>query len=167
MMIDPANLRRAFGQFATGVTIVTALDAEGAPVGVTASSFNTVSLQPALVLWSIARSAYSFAAFASAPHFAVHVLDASQRRLSDRFARASSDKFAGLSMRKGEGGVPLLETISTVFECETAHRYDGGDHLILVGKVLNLRLPEAPGEPLLFHRGRYAAVEAAEDVLNG
>lgn len=165
-MIDQAHLRRAFGQFATGVTIVTTLDAEGAPVGVTASSFNTVSVQPPLVLWSIARSAYSYAAFAGARHFAVHVLEASQRNLSDRFARASSDKFAGLHIRKGEGGLPLLDAVSTVFECETAHRYAGGDHLILVGKVLKLRLPEDAGPPLLFHRGRYAAVEAGEGVAN-
>lgn len=164
-MIEPANLRRAFGQFATGVTIVTALDTEGEPVGVTASSFNTVSLQPPLVLWSIARSAYSFDAFAAAGHFAVHVLDASQRTLSDRFARASSDKFADLRIGKGEGDVPLLETVATVFECEIAHRYDGGDHLILVGKVLNLRLPADSAEPLLFHRGRYAEIEAAEGVV--
>lgn len=165
-MIEPVHLRRAFGQFATGVTIVTTLDAEGKPVGVTASSFNTVSLQPPLVLWSIARSAYSFAAFAEAGHFAVHVLDADQRGLSDRFARASSDKFADLRVGEGAGGVPLLEAVSTVFECETAHRYDGGDHLILVGRVVRLQLPENALAPLLFHRGRYAVVDAVEGVVS-
>ncbi|MDO9599168.1 MAG: flavin reductase family protein [Azoarcus sp.] len=162
MMIDPHDLRRAFGHFATGVTIVTTCDAEAGPVGVTASSFNTVSLSPALVLWSVARNAYSYKVFEAASHFAVHVLDEAQRALSDRFARASADKFAGLGVSRGLGGVPLLETVSTIFECATEHRYEGGDHLILVGRVLRLSVPASAQDPLLFHRGRYAAVRHSE-----
>lgn len=157
---DPQVLRRAFGQFATGVTIVTTRDAGGGPVGVTASSFNTVSLSPPLVLWSLGRQSLSFKAFAEARHFAVHVLAAGQRALSDRFARAATDKFGGMALRAGTGGVPVIEAVETVFECETEHRYDGGDHLILVGRVLRLSLPAEPPEPLVFHHGRYAAVAA-------
>lgn len=164
-MIDPRALRRAFGHFATGVTIVTTRDREGAPVGVTASSFNTVSLSPPLVLWSIGRSAYSFDTFSSASHFAIHVLDADQRALSDRFARASSDKFAGVRLAQGEGGVPLIDGIQTVFECEMAQRHDGGDHLILVGRVLSFRLPSHEADPLLFHCGRYAAMDRSDRML--
>lgn len=157
-MIDASLLRRAFSQFATGVTVVTALDADGVAVGVTASSFNTVSLSPPLVLWSVARSAFSFGAFATAGHFAVHVLEATQRSLADRFARPSTDKFGGLSCAAGVEGVPLLPGVPTIFECATEHRYAGGDHLILVGRVLRLSAPEGAPEPLLFHHGRYAAL---------
>lgn len=156
--MNARSLRDAFGLFATGVTIVTTRDGDGAPVGITASSFNTVSLEPPLVLWSLGRGALSFPAFAEASHFAVHVLAADQRALSDRFARAGSDKFAGLPLAEGLGGVPLLDGVATVFECETEHRYAGGDHLILVGRVLRLSLPEAAPPPLLFHHGRYAAI---------
>lgn len=160
--LDPAALRRAFGHFATGVTVVTARDAWGGPVGVTASSFNTVSLSPPLVLWSVARNAYSYPAFASTGHFAVHVLGAAQQALSDRFARAASDKFAGLTPATGHGGVPLLPDVPVVFECAVEHRYEGGDHLILVGRVLRLRESASPDEPLLFHRGRYASLAVAD-----
>lgn len=161
---DLQALRRAFGHFATGVTIVTTRDREGAPVGVTASSFNTVSLSPPLVLWSIARNAFSFDTFATASHFAIHVLEADQRALSDRFARASSDKFAGIRVAEGAGGVPLIEGIQTVFECETAQRHEGGDHLILVGQVLRFQMLQHPADPLLFHCGRYATVDHGEGI---
>ncbi|THF62163.1 flavin reductase family protein [Pseudothauera rhizosphaerae] len=163
-MIDSRLLRQAFGQFATGVTVITARDGDGRPVGVTASSFNTVSLSPPLVLWSLDRRALSFGAFAEARHFAVHVLAAHQRTLSDRFARAATDKFAALALDGGIGGVPLIAGVDTVFECETEHRYEGGDHLILVGRVLRLSLPAAPPEPLLFCHGRYASVAAEPGI---
>lgn len=159
--IEPGALRRAFGHFATGVTIVTTRDAGGAPVGVTASSFNTVSLAPPLVLWSVARNAYSFSAFAQADHFAVHVLAAGQRDLSDRFARPATDKFGGLALGQGHGGVPLLPGAPVVFECAAEHRYEGGDHLILVGRVLRITESDAADAPLLFHRGRYAGLAQA------
>lgn len=158
--IEPAVLRRAFGHFATGVTVVTTRHTDGSPVGVTASSFNTVSLSPPLVLWSVARNAYSYPAFAAAGHFAVHVLGAAQRPLSDRFARAASDKFAGLALAAGHGGVPLLPDVPVLFECAVEHRYEGGDHLILVGRVLRVRESDGSAPPLVFHRGRYAALQA-------
>ena len=170
---DPASLRRAFrdalGSFATGVTIATTLAEDEAPVGVTASSFNSVSLDPPLVLWSLAKSAQSRAAFTSSGHFAVHVLAASQQDLSDRFARSGVDKFAGLEWEAGELGSPLFPDFAARFECKTRHEYEGGDHVILVGEVVAFEANDVP--PLLFHAGSYArrrfqARDAAQDILN-
>lgn len=156
-MIDTMELRQALGQFATGVTIVTTLDADARPIGVTASSFNAVSLTPPLILWSLGKNAFSHPAFEAASHFCVHVLSGAQRELSDRFARASSAKFEGLALGRGLGGSPLLPGCAATFECATEHRYDGGDHLILVGRVL--RLATSPvRDPLLFYQGRYAGL---------
>ncbi|MCY1359114.1 p-hydroxyphenylacetate 3-hydroxylase, reductase component [compost metagenome] len=156
-MIEPKALRQALGHFPTGVTVVTTRDAEGQPVGVTASSFNTVSLEPPLVLWSIGRNALSFPAFARAEHFAVHVLGDWQVEWSNRFGRACEAKFSGLDCGDGLGGVPLLPGCPARFECRVEHRYDGGDHLILVGRVLRMEHAE-DARPLLFHRGRYAGL---------
>lgn len=163
-MIESRQFRQALGQFATGVTIVTALDGEGRPIGVTASSFNAVSLDPPLVLWSIGKSAYSYPAFLRAGHFAVHVLGAGQRSLSDRFAQAATDKFADLDVGCGLGEVPLLPGCLAMFECGTEHRYEGGDHLILVGRVLRMEVARSAAQPLLFHCGRYAELLSPETV---
>lgn len=163
-MIESRQFRQALGQFATGITIVTTRDGEGRPIGVTASSFNAVSLEPPLVLWSIGRNAFSYPAFADAGHFAVHVLDAGQRWLSDRFAQAATDKFADLELGSGLGEVPLLPGCLASFECSTEHRYEGGDHLILVGRVLRMELAQSAVQPLLFHRGRYAELLSPETV---
>ena len=152
---DPGRaFRDALGAFATGVTIATTLDADGAPVGVTASSFNSVSVDPPLVLWSLARSARSLDAFCSSGHFAVHVLAAGQERLSNRFASQGDDKFAGLEWQPGTLGSPVLEDYAARFECRTRHLYEGGDHVILVGEVVEYLSHDV--EPLLFHAGRYA-----------
>lgn len=156
-MIDPRQLRNALGHFATGVTIVTTLDAEREPVGVTVNSFSSVSLEPPLVLWSLARKSWSLPAFENAEHFAIHVLGSDQQDLSDRFARASSDKFGAVETRPGLGDVPLLNGCAAVFECTTEHRYDGGDHIILVGRVQAFSVCDKA--PLLFYRGRYAVPE--------
>ena len=150
-------LRRALGTFATGVTIVTARDADGRPVGMTANSFNSVSLEPPLVLWSVDRSARSAAAFRAATHFAVHVLEEGQADLSNRFARKGDDKFAGLDWREGEGGVPLLSGALAVFECRTQAVHEGGDHEIIVGEVD--RFEAHDGDGLVFAAGGYATAE--------
>ncbi|WP_221801621.1 flavin reductase family protein [Oceanobacter mangrovi] len=155
-MIDNQQLRQALGQFATGVTIVTTNTPQGEPVGVTVSSFNSVSLEPPLVLWSIAKSAYSCEAFEAASHFAVHVLGAEQQPLSDRFARSSSDKFAGIELQQGINRLPLLTDCAARFQCAVEYCYEGGDHLIFVGRVMKLDLAEQPADPLLFYRSRYA-----------
>lgn len=156
---DPKLFRQALGRFPTGVTIVTASNGPDPAdwVGVTANSFNSVSLDPPMVLWSLGRNARSFETFAKADHFAVHILAENQQGLSNRFARTIDDKFDGMTCATGTGGVPLLADCVACFECRTAHVYEGGDHLILVGEVLNFS--HADRVPLVFHEGRYAALE--------
>lgn len=149
---DPKTYRNALGQFATGVTIVTTRDAAGNAVGVTANSFNSVSLDPPLVLWSLARSARSMAAFEQAGDFAVHVLASDQDYLANRFASRVDDKFAGLDI--GSDGPPRIDGCSARLVCTTRHLYEGGDHVIMVGEVMDYESEGKP--PLLFHSGEYA-----------
>lgn len=146
------------GAFATGVTIVTTRGPNGADVGLTANSFNSVSLDPPMVLWSLARSSFSLGAFQANPWFAVHVLAADQDGLSHRFATRGAEKFAGLQIERGCGDVPLLAGCSARFQCHREFVYEGGDHVIFVGRVERFDHFERP--PLVFHGGRYAlAVE--------
>ena len=149
--------RRALGTFATGVTIVTARDAADEPVGMTANSFNSVSLEPPLVLWSVDRHARSAPAFRAATHFAVHVLEEGQADLSNRFARKGDDKFAGLHWREGAGRVPLIAGALATFECRTHAVHEGGDHEIIVGEVD--RFEAHDGDGLVFAAGGYATAE--------
>ena len=161
---DAASFRAALGMFATGVTIVTARAADGSLVGLTANSFNSVSLSPPLVLWSLGRASYSAQAFLAATHFAVNVLSAGQIALSRHFAHPSEDKFAGVATREGMGGLPLLADAAAVFECSTEAIHPGGDHAILVGRVERYAYSER--EPLVFSRGRYQRgvnIETASD----
>ena len=151
--IDLADFRRALSCFATGVAVVTTVDRHGGRVGMTISSFNSVSLDPPLVLWSIAENAYSYRTFIDAEYFAVHVLTMEQQDLSARFARRGADKFAGLDCREGLRGVPILPEYAACFECRTEHRHAGGDHRIIVGRVL--RLEDRESDPLIFYRGRF------------
>lgn len=153
-----AELRRALGSFATGVTIVTARDpgVEGVAaqdVGLTVNSFSSVSLEPALVQWCIARRAASFEAFRRASHYAVHVLGAAQRDVSQRFATHGIDRFVGLALERGPGDLPLLAGCVTRFVCRIVERYAGGDHVILLAEVESFEGNDA--EPLLYLRGAY------------
>ena len=149
-----ADFRAALGMFATGVTIVTARAADGAPVGLTANSFNSVSLKPPLVLWSLARSAGSMPAFERGSHYAINILAADQHALAERFASKAADRFADVAFREGAGGAPVLEGAAAVFECFNRSRYEEGDHVIFVGQVE--RCASRPGaQPLIFHGGRY------------
>lgn len=145
------EFRDALGRFATGVTVVTTATADG-PVGITANSFASVSLDPPIVLWSIGRQSKRFTAFAGCSAFAVHVLGAEQLELGKRFAR-SGDAFAGLRHDLNEAGVPLLLGCLSRFECTRIAAHDGGDHLIVVARVTAAALRE--GEPLLFSSGGY------------
>jgi 3-hydroxy-9,10-secoandrosta-1,3,5(10)-triene-9,17-dione monooxygenase reductase component len=151
---DPQRFRKALGAFTTGVTIITAVDAAGADVGMTANSFNSVSLTPPLVLWSIARNSTNVEAFLQAKHFAVHVLESEQDALANLFATRGVDRFAGLKLGRGLENLPLLDGVAARFECRTAFQYDGGDHVIIVGEVLAFDHWEH--EPLVFKRGRYS-----------
>jgi 3-hydroxy-9,10-secoandrosta-1,3,5(10)-triene-9,17-dione monooxygenase reductase component len=152
--IDPKAFRMALGSFATGVTVVTTKGLEGEDIGVTASSFNTVSLEPPLVLWSLDKRALSLSAFEQSEHFTVNVLSADQVEISNRFARAGEDKFADLEVERGAGGIALLPGCSARFQCTPEHSYDGGDHIILVGRVIEFDVTGRPG--LVFQAGRYA-----------
>ncbi len=151
---DPREFRKALGSFATGVTIITTRAADGTPVGLTVNSFNSVSLNPPLVLWSLENASLSLAVFRDAPHWAVHVLASDQEELSGRFARRGATKFSGLALEEGVGGIPLLTGCSARFQCRNAFQYDGGDHVIFVGEVEHFDRSEVA--PLVFHGGRYA-----------
>ena len=155
--LDARDFRDALGCFPTGVCIVTTLGAGGRPEGLTINSFSSVSIDPPMVLWSLARSASSASAFRDAEHFAVSVLAAEDRALSSHFARPSPDKFAAWPGRfaRGEHGVPVLLGAAATFECRTCHRYYGGDHIVLIGAVERYAYA-AEAAPLVFHRGRYA-----------
>jgi flavin reductase (DIM6/NTAB) family NADH-FMN oxidoreductase RutF/DNA-binding MarR family transcriptional regulator len=152
---DPRYFRSALGQFPTGVTVITASDEKGKPIGCTASSFNSVSMDPPLVLWSVDKGAFSADIFANSEYFAVNVLSESQVATSNRFAGRGEDKFKGLSYCKGLGNAPLLESCGAQFECRTWNVYDGGDHLIIVGEVLKYDHDNSL-TPLVFSRGSYA-----------
>ena len=148
------EFRSALGMFATGVTIVTARSAEGSVIGLTANSFNSVSLAPPLVLWSLARSAGSMPHFERGSHYAINILAADQYGLAERFASKSVRRFEGVAFREGAGGAPILEGSAAVFECFNRSRYEEGDHVIFVGEVE--RCSTRPGaQPLIFHGGRY------------
>lgn len=148
------ELRAALGQFATGVTIVTACDAQGRLVGLTANSFNSVSLAPPLVLWSLARQSSSMAGFLNARHYAINVLAADQRPLAERFARRGIDRFDGAPWRPGLTGAPVIDGAVAVFECSHRSQYDEGDHVIFVGQVAHCRR-RVGATPLVFHGGRF------------
>jgi flavin reductase (DIM6/NTAB) family NADH-FMN oxidoreductase RutF len=149
-----SDFRAALGMFATGVTIVTARDATGAPVGLTANSFNSVSLSPPLVLWSLSRTAGSMPAFERGSHYAINILAAEQHALAERFASKSADRFADLAFHEGTGGAPILDGAAAVFECFNRSRYEEGDHVIFVGEVERCSW-RAGVPPLIFHGGRY------------
>ncbi len=160
---DGMAFRRALGNFATGITVVTATSPTGERVGVTANSFNSVSLDPPLILWSIDKKSGSYPIFAAASHFAVNVLAADQIHLSNNFAKPSEDKFAGIEYTEGLGEAALLPDCAAVFECQSYACLEGGDHWILVGKVE--QFSDNGRAPLLFHQGSYSLVMPAQNSL--
>ena len=151
---DPRTLRDALGCFATGVTIVTCLDSKGRPFGLTANSFTSVSLDPPLLLACVHKKAASAAALTTAAHFAVNVLQTGQQPASIRFSTRAEDRFGATPWSRGEYEAPILKDSLGVFECARYGIHDGGDHHILVGKVLKASF-DAKLDPLLFFRGRY------------
>jgi 3-hydroxy-9,10-secoandrosta-1,3,5(10)-triene-9,17-dione monooxygenase reductase component len=147
------DLRAALGRFATGVTIVTCVDAAGQPVGLTANSFNALSLEPPLVLWSLRGASPSLAAFEVASHFSVNVLAESQIELSRRFASPVHDRFAGADWQPGLGGAPVLEGCAAVFQCSADKHLPMGDHMLFIGRVQLVADVALP--PLVFQAGHY------------
>ncbi len=150
------EFRSALGMFATGVTIVTARTAQGSLVGLTANSFNSVSMSPPLVLWSLARTAGSMAAFSAGSHYAINILSASQQDLARQFAAQGVDRFANVEFTHGTEGAPLIQGAVATFECFNRSQYQEGDHVIFVGEVE--RCAFQPGaSPLLYHGGKFFA----------
>jgi flavin reductase (DIM6/NTAB) family NADH-FMN oxidoreductase RutF len=150
---DQRELRDCLGTFVTGVTIVTTLDGSGNPVGITANSFSSVSLEPPLVLWSQALSARSFPTFRDAKRFIINILAEDQRHISTRFAQRGEDKFANTPIRKGIDGLPIIDGCAAFLECVKVATYPGGDHAVQLGRVENFERTEL--QPLAFHAGRY------------
>lgn len=150
---DRRDFRRALGEFATGVTVVTTCTRDGRRIGVTVNSFTSVSLDPPLVLWCLAREAASLLDFTGASHFAINVLAADQHHLSRQFSTPLPDKFCGVDFADGVAGVPLLNGVIARFICHNVEQHDGGDHVIFVGEVEAYE--RFDGEPLVFHSGRY------------
>lgn len=151
---DTPQFRQALGMFATGVTIVTARTAQGELVGLTANSFNSVSLTPPLVLWSLSKAAGSMAAFSAGSHYAINILAADQQDLARQFAARGIDRYRDVAFDTGAQGAPLLHGAVATFECFNRSRYEEGDHVIFVGEVEHCSY--RPGaSPLLFHGGQF------------
>lgn len=153
VVIDTRRLRNALGCFPTGVTVVTTIGPDGNQAGITANSFSSVSLVPPLVLWSLIRSARSFDAFTTAEWFAINVLAADQLEIGLRFASRVEDKFHGLSVKE-EPRAPRLEGSVAWFLCRRRDVHEGGDHVIVVGEVVDFDY-DTRREPLVFRRGEY------------
>ncbi|MBP8190905.1 MAG: flavin reductase family protein [Aquabacterium sp.] len=148
------EFRSALGQFATGVTIVTARDAQGHLVGLTANSFSSVSLAPPLVLWCLSAKSSALAGFQSATHYAINVLAADQRLLAERFAKKGIDRFEGTPWRPGLTGSPVIDGAVAVFECSHHQWMEAGDHIVLVGRAEHVRR-RVGANPLVFHGSRF------------
>lgn len=153
---DAAEFRRVMGQFATGVTIITAMD-DGEPVGVAANSFTSVSLDPPLVLFCVARTSSTWPRIERARKFVVNILGEHQEELCKLFATKGVDRFAQVEWHKSVGGSPVLHDTLAYVDCEFWAEYDGGDHIIVVGRVIDLGVERDAG-PLIFFRGQYGRI---------
>ncbi|VVE65883.1 nitrilotriacetate monooxygenase [Pandoraea pnomenusa] len=162
---DASHFRHALGRFATGVTIVTTTTPDGTPIGLTANSFNSVSLSPPLVLWSINKRSRSLEVFETSGRFAINVLCADQMPLAARFASPVPDRFEGVPWRSGRGGMPLFDGCVAWFECNLTFKYEGGDHFIFVGEVVDLH--HCDRVPLLYAAGAYGVPTPHPDLAIG
>ena len=152
-VFDPKSFRNALGSFATGVTIITTRTAAGEPIGLTANSFNSVSLDPPLVLWSIARHSALQAAFTAASHWAINILGAAQAPLARQFAQRGADRFGGLEFDAGLAALPLLRGCIAHLQCQRFSATNLGDHTLMIGRILALEGSTA--EPLVFQAGQF------------
>lgn len=157
MQLDSKALRHALGRYATGVTVITCRNAQGERLGLTANSFNSLSLDPPLVLWALRIASTHLADFQQATHFAVNVLGQEHLGLSQRFASPVPDRFAEGDWHEGEGGVPVLAGAAAVFECATTQQLSAGDHVLFIGQVLAFQ-QDADVSPLLYQGGAYRAL---------
>ena len=148
------EFRTALGMFATGVTVVTARAADGNLVGLTANSFNSVSLAPPLVLWSLGKSASAMAALSQGSHYAINILAADQKALAEQFAGPRDQRWTGVEFTQGPNGAPLLVGAAATFECFNRSRYEEGDHVIFVGEVERCH-HDGSASPLLYHGGKF------------
>jgi len=160
-VFDARAFRQALGHFATGVAVITARAEDDAVVGMTMSSFNSVSLDPPLVLFSVARSAHSLPAMLAARAYGVNVLGRDQEHLSNRFSKALQDKWANVDHTLGHGETPLLTGALAHFQCVPYAHHDGGDHVIFLARVLRFAHADV-GAPLIFYRGRYHGLASGE-----
>ncbi|WP_300036790.1 flavin reductase [uncultured Roseobacter sp.] len=161
--LDPRALRNAFGTFMTGVTVVTSQDASGVPLGFTANSFTSVSLDPPLVLVCLAKTSGNYAALVNASGFGVNVLSEGQSDISNTFARPSDDRFTAVTWRKGPVGSPVLDDVSAWFDCSLRQTVDAGDHVILIGEVGGFDSTTTPG--LGYVRGTYVTPSTEAEML--
>jgi flavin reductase (DIM6/NTAB) family NADH-FMN oxidoreductase RutF len=161
-MTDRRAFRQALGTFPTGVAVVTALSADRDPMGITVNSFTSVSLEPPLVLWCMDRRSERFSVFTSAGGYVISILGAEHQEVSARLARPGSHSLDGIALRKTELGPPALADALAVFECAAHACHDGGDHAILVGRVLRFRRHGA-GAPLVYFRGAYGALSKVSE----
>jgi flavin reductase (DIM6/NTAB) family NADH-FMN oxidoreductase RutF len=150
---DSTHFRQALSQFATGVTVITTRLADGSFRGLTASSFNSVSLEPPLVLWSLSSTANSLPIFSGNSHYVINVLSAGQEELARRFSRRTEDPFASTEYVLSRTGQPILKGAAAWFECHNRSRYPEGDHVIFVGEVEDCAVDAQPA--LTFHGGKF------------
>lgn len=153
---DPVHLRQCLGRFATGVTVVTCAAADRSPRGITANSFSSVSLEPPLVLWNIAKVSNSLQAYLGADFFAVNILTADQQDIAEHFARTDHTRFTGIGYERSQDDVPVLPGTLACLHCRTHEIHDSGDHYIILGEVLRFDYNDA--DPLLFVKGDYATL---------
>ena len=158
-MSDSRALRDCLGQYATGVTVVTCRDAHQTPCGITANSFSSVSLDPPKILWNVARTSHSLAAYLKAAYFGVNVLADGQRAVAEKFAQSRHDLYDDTAHRLSPHGVPLLGGCLAWIECRTAEIHECGDHYIIIGDVIDFRRED--GRPLLFYAGDYRSLGAS------
>ncbi|TFW10603.1 flavin reductase [Oxalobacteraceae bacterium OM1] len=155
---DTRHFRNALSQFATGVTVITTRLEDGTFIGLTASSFNSVSLDPPLVLWSLANGASSLPVFTGNSHYVINVLSGHQAPLAERFAMRIDNRFEGVDFELSRTGLPVLRGVSAWFECHNRSRYPEGDHVIFVGEVEECGVTPQPA--LVFHNGKFVATSS-------
>ncbi len=153
IQLEPRSLRQLLGQYATGITVVTALDVNQRKIGMTANSFTSVSLDPPLILWNIAKSATHFEDFRQAEYFAINILNEDQYLESNHFSKSADDKFEGLDDVDEYMGIPILNKSLTTFVCRQYELHEAGDYYIIVGQIEACR--NQMGNPLVFHNGQY------------